>query len=238
MSVSLIPAVSVAVVRKNHEEVNKVVTTSFRLISMLAIPAGVGLSVLAGPILLLLYPARRETAIAAAYHLQILGAASIFVCIMLLTNSIMQAHGKVQLPIFTMLIGGVVKVAVNYLLVGDPDINIKGAPIGTLVCYVLIAAINLAIVYGLLEKKPNYFAIFLKPAFASAAMGATAWAVHGILGRTLTGGYLRESLATFLAVGAAVAVYAVLVIALRIITREDLRMVPGGEKLARVLHIR
>lgn len=69
-------------------------------------------------------------------------------------------------------------------------------------------------------------------------MGATAWAVHGILGRTLTGGYLRESLATFLAVGAAVAVYAVLVIALRIITREDLRMVPGGEKLARVLHIR
>ena len=238
VSVSLIPAVSVAVVRKNHEEVNKVVTTSFRLISMLAIPAGVGLSVLAEPILLLLYPARRETAIAAAYHLQILGAASIFVCIMLLTNSIMQAHGKVQLPIFTMLIGGVVKVAVNYLLVGDPDINIKGAPIGTLVCYVLIAAINLAIVYGLLEKKPNYFAIFLKPAFASAAMGATAWAVHGILGRTLTGGYLRESLATFLAVGAAVAVYAVLVIALRIITREDLRMVPGGEKLARVLHIR
>ena len=36
------------------------VTTSFRLIALLAIPAGVGLSVLAGPILLLLYPAQRE----------------------------------------------------------------------------------------------------------------------------------------------------------------------------------
>ena len=53
---------------------------------MLAIPAGVGLSVLAGPILLLLYPAQRESALAATYHLQLLGAASIFVCIMLLTN--------------------------------------------------------------------------------------------------------------------------------------------------------
>ena len=238
VSVSLIPAVSVAVVRKTHEEVNKVVTTSFRLISMLAIPAGVGLSVLAEPILLLLYPARRETAIAAAYHLQILGAASIFVCIMLLTNSIMQAHGKVRLPIYTMLIGGAVKVGINYVLVGNPDVNIKGAPLGTLACYALIAVINLAIVHQLLEKKPNYLGIFAKPVLASAVMGAAAWAVHGLLSRVIAGGYLKESLCTFLTVCVAVAVYLILVIALRMVTREDLKMIPKGDKLARLLHIR
>ena len=53
-----------------------------------------------------LYPAQRESALAATYHLQMLGIASIFVCIMLLTNSIMQAHGRVNWPIITMLIGG------------------------------------------------------------------------------------------------------------------------------------
>ena len=238
VAVSLVPAVTVAVARKNPSEVNKVVTTSFRLIAMLAIPAGVGLSVLAGPILLLLYPARRETAVAATYHLQLLGIASIFVCVMLLTNSIMQAHGKVRLPIYTMLIGGALKVGVNYVLVSDPDINIKGAPIGTLVCYGLISLMNLAIVSRLLEKKPNYPAIFAKPILASAAMGGTAWAVHGLLGRFLTGGYMKESLATLLAVGCAVVVYLILVIALRMITREDLKMVPHGDKLARLLHIR
>ena len=238
VAVSLIPAVSVAVARQDHREVNRVVSTSFRLIAMLAIPAGVGLSVLAGPILRLLYPARQETAQAATYHLQLLGAASIFVCLMLLTNSIMQAHGKVRLPIYTMLIGGGVKVVINYLLVGNPDINIKGAPIGTLVCYALIALINLVIVHGLLEKKPNYLLIFLKPAIASAAMGAAAWASHGLLGRFLSGGYMKESLCTLLSVGIAVVVYLILVIALRLITREDLKMVPHGEKLARLLHIR
>jgi len=237
VAVSLVPAVTVAVTRKDHKEVNKVVTTSFRLIAMLALPAGVGLSVLAGPILLLLYPARRETAVAATYHLQLLGIASIFVCIMLLTNSIMQAHGKVNWPIYTMLIGGAVKVGVNYFLVGNPDINVKGAPIGTLICYGLIAFLNLLLVRGLLEKKPNYFAIFAKPALASVVMGAAAWASHGLLSKFLYGGYVKESLCTVLAVGLAVAVYLILVIAMRMITAEDLKMVPHGAKLAKLLHL-
>lgn len=238
VAVSLIPAVSVAVTRRDHREVNRVVTTSFRLIAMLAIPAGVGLSVLAGPILQLLYPARKETAVAATYHLQLLGIASIFVCIMLLTNSIMQAHGKVRLPIYTMLAGGAVKVGINYLLVGRPEVNIKGAPIGTVVCYGLIALLNLAIVSRLLEKRPNYPAIFIKPILASAVMGAAAWAAHGLLSRFLQGGYLKSSLCTLLAVCAAVVVYLVLVIALRMITAEDLKMAPHGAKLAKLLHIR
>ena len=159
-------------------------------------------------------------------------------CVMLLTNSIMQAHGKVRLPIYTMLIGGAVKVAINYVLVGNPSVNIKGAPIGTVVCYALIAALNLCIVHGLLERKPNYAAIFLKPLLASAAMGGAAWAVHGLLSRTLSGGYAKESLCTLIAVGAAALVYLILVVALRMITREDLKLVPHGEALARLLHIR
>ena len=237
VAVSLVPAVTVAVTRKDHREVNKVVTTSFRLIAMLAIPAGVGLSVLAGPILLLLYPAQRESALAATYHLQMLGIASIFVCVMLLTNSIMQAHGRVNWPIITMLIGGAVKVGINYVLVGNPEVNIKGAPIGTLACYGLIALMNLVIVHGLLEKKPNYLAIFAKPVIASAIMGAAAWASHGLLGRFLYGGYMKESLCTMLAVGIAVVVYLILVITMGMITKEDLRMVPHGAKLAKLLRL-
>ena len=221
-----------------HGEINRVVTTSFRLIALLAIPAGTGLSMLAGPILQLLYPAQAEAAAAATYHLQLLGIASIFVCVMLLTNSIMQAHGKVQLPIYTMLLGGAVKVLINYVLVGNPDINIKGAPIGTLVCYGLIATVNLVIVWRLLAEKPNYLKVFAKPVLASAIMGATAWAVHGLCGRFLTGGYVKESLATLAAIGAAVVVYLILVLALRLITREDLKMIPKGDKIAALLHIR
>ena len=96
---------------------------------------------------------------------------------------------------------------------------------------------NLVIVSGLLEKKPNYLAIFAKPVIASAVMGAAAWASHGLLGRFLYGGYVKESLCTILAVGIAVVVYLILVISMGMITKEDLRMVPHGAKLAKILRL-
>ena len=67
-------------------------------------------------------------------------------------------------------------------------------------------------------------------------MGGAAWASYGLLSRFLSGGYTKEGLCTLLAVGIAVTVYLILVVALRMITREDLKMIPHGNKLARLLY--
>lgn len=128
VTVSLIPAVSAALTRQNTLQANRIISSSFRLIALFSLPAGVGLSVLAQPILQLLYPAVPDTAAAAAYHLQILGAAAVFVCLMILTNAILQACGRVYIPIVTALIGGAVKISTTYTLCGNPVFGIKGAP--------------------------------------------------------------------------------------------------------------
>ena len=227
------PAVSAALTRRDHKRVGKLVNTSLRLTTLLAFPAGVGLSVLAGPILVLLYPAQYDAAVAATYHLQILGLASVFVCVMLLTNAILQAHGLAKVPILTMFIGGVVKVVANYMLVGNPDINIKGAPIGTLVCYALICVLNLICINRVLVSRPSYAQLFLKPLLATAGMAVTAKVSYNLLCAPL-----GNSLATLGAIVLAAAVYGVLVLALRIITKEDLEMLPKGEKLAKILRVR
>ena len=62
---------------------------------------------------------------------------------MVLTNAILQTYGKEKIPIFTVIAGGVVKIILNYILVGNPEINIHGAPISTLCCYMVIAGLNL-----------------------------------------------------------------------------------------------
>ena len=233
ITMSLVPAVSAALTRRDHRRVGKLVNTSLRLTTLLAFPAGVGLSVLAGPILILLYPAQYDAAVAATYHLQILGLASVFVCVMLLTNAILQAHGLAKVPIITMFIGGVVKVVANYMLVGNPNINIKGAPIGTLVCYALICLLNLICINRVLVNRPSYAQLFLKPLLATAGMAVTAKVAYDLLSAPL-----GSSLATLGAIALAAAVYAVLVVLLRIITKEDLEMLPKGEKLATILHVR
>ncbi|MBR5470708.1 MAG: polysaccharide biosynthesis protein [Oscillibacter sp.] len=241
VTMSLIPFAAAALARKDYAGADRTVSTAFRIIAMLALPAGVGLSALATPIMVLILPAQYEGALAAGPHLRLLGIATIFVCMMILTNAILQTLGKEKLPIITVIIGGVVKIVMNYILVGNPEINIHGAPVSTLCCYAVIVSLNMFFVWKYLPQKPKYIQLFAKPVVASALMGGAAWAVHGFAYRQLSGGhsvYGANAVATLAGICAGVAVYGVLVIALRILRAEDLKSIPHGAKLIKLLHLK
>ena len=229
-----------ALARKDHAEADRIISSAFRLIAILALPAGIGLSVLSTPIEILMLPLQPEDALAAGPHLQILGIALIFICLMILTNAILQTYGKEKLPIFTVIAGGVVKVVMNYILVGNPDISIHGAPISTLCCYLTICLLNLFFVWKYSPQKPKYIQLFAKPVVASALMGAAAWAVYGLVSKVLSGhsAYGANALATFCGILAGVVIYGVLVIALRILRAEDVKSLPKGEKIAKLLRLK
>ena len=240
VTMSLIPFAAAAMAQKDTAKANSIISSAFRLIAILALPAGVGLSVLSTPIMRLLLPTQQEDALAAGPHLQILGIALVFICLMILTNAILQTYGKEKLPIFTVIAGGITKIVMNYILVGNPDINIHGAPISTLCCYMVIVGLNLFFVWKYSPEKPRYLQIFLKPVAASALMGAAAWAVHGFAARALAGhsAYLANAAATFCGILAGVVVYAILVIVLRILRAEDVQSIPHGKTLIKLLHLK
>ena len=145
LSVSLMPAVSAALTRRDRTAAGIAAGAALTLTVLAGLPAGEGLSVLAGPILQLLYPAVPETAEAAAYHLTFLGLACVFVCLTVATNGVLQAYGHPLLPVISLLCGGVLKIGTNYLMVGDPATNVRGAPVSALYCYALIVVLNLII---------------------------------------------------------------------------------------------
>jgi len=233
LTVSLIPAITRARERRDHAAARRLTAAAIRITALLALPMGAGLSVLAGPILHLLYPAVPETAEAAAYHLTVLGAASIFVCLMVVTNGILQACGRERVPILTLLCGGALKVAANYLMVGDPAVGIRGAPVGTLYSYVLIVALNMIAVHRCLRGQVDYFRCLWKPALCAAAMALGARGCYMLL-------YLRisQNLATIAAVIVGAGIYGLLALSLGAVTAEDLRALPKGEKWAKRLHLR
>jgi stage V sporulation protein B len=190
--------------------------------------------------MVLVLPAQQEDALAAGPHLRILGIALIFICLMILTNAILQTYGKEKLPIVTVVIGGVTKVVMNYILVGNPDIGISGAPVSTLCCYTVIVVLNLFFVWKYSPQKPHYVQLFAKPVLASVLMGAAVWATYGFADRALSGhsAYGANAIAALTAICVGVVVYAVLVIALRILRAEDVRSVPHGEKIIKLLHLK
>lgn len=233
LTVSLIPAISQARTRHDDAAAARLTASALRITALLALPMGVGLSVLAGPILQLLYPAVPETAQAAAYHLTVLGIASVFVCLMVATNGILQANGRENIPIWTLLAGGALKIVTNYLMVGDPATGIRGAAVSTLYCYALIAVINLAAIARLVPERPGYISLFAKPVLLTAVMALAARSGYGLFCRLLP-----ERWAVLPAVLLAAVVYVVLALAIGAVTRQDLQTLPKGEKLADRLHLR
>ena len=94
-------------------------------------------------------------------------------------------------------------------------------------------SLNLLLIKRMVPHPPRYHRVFLKPLLATAGMAVTAKVAYDLLSAPL-----GSSLATLGAIALAAAVYAVLVVLLRIITKEDLEMLPKGEKLAKILHVR
>ena len=233
VTVSLVPDIADALARGDRAAAGRSTAAALKLTTLVALPAGAGLSVLAGPILHLLYPAVPETAEAAAYHLTFLGLACIFVCLMVATNGVLQAYGKEYIPVFTLLCGGVLKIVTNYLMVGDPATGIRGAAVSTLYCYALIVLIDLIAIARLVPERPGYISLFAKPVLLTAVMALAARSGYGLFCRLLP-----ERWAVLPAVLLAAVVYVVLALAIGAVTRQDLQTLPKGEKLADRLHLR
>lgn len=246
ITASVIPAVSAALARRDRRGAARITGSALRITALLSFPMGVGLFVLGTPIIRLLFP-KLNVAVAGPL-LSTLGIATPFVCMVLVCNSVLQAHGFINLPVIVMVLGGVVKIVNNYNLVGA--IGIAGAPVGNILCFGLALVLDLVVITRVIPNRPRLLPIFAKPAIASAVMGGAAWAVYGLLSRILSSEQVDQAGQTvravsrmgnaagiFLAIAVAGVVYLVLVIALRAISRDDLALMPKGDKLARLLRL-
>ena len=252
VTAAVIPAVSGALARRDRRGAGRITGSALRISALAACPMAVGLFVLGEPIMALIFPNLNPQL--AGPLLSTLGLATLFVCMMLVCNSVLQAHGFVSLPVIIMVAGGVVKIITNYNVVIQPTIGIYGAPMGNILCFALCMTLDLVVMSRVLPRRPRYIQVFAKPLAASALMGLGAWAVYGLMSKLFeaTGIFMSadpvthevlglsrtgNAAATLLAILVAVVIYGVLVIALRAITKDDLMLMPKGEKIARMLHL-
>ncbi|MBQ3077416.1 MAG: polysaccharide biosynthesis protein, partial [Clostridia bacterium] len=233
IGVSVIPAIAEQFTLARREEAAGVLTSALRVATLLALPAGLGLSFMAEPILTLLYSDRLDEVAIAAPTLTLLGFAVTFVCLDSITNSILQAIGRERVPVVTMLCGGIVKMCTTYLLVGIPGLNIMGAPFSTLLCYGTITTLNFKVLRREIGQFPSVVTLAARPAlcaFLSCAAARLTWAVLV--------GALGNSLATVAGIGVAVVLYLSLVLFTKTLHRADVLLLPKGEKIAKLLENR
>ncbi len=234
LTISIIPAITALVVQGSHKEASKLSAASLRVAALVYMPMAVGLAVLAGPIMHVIYPTGNA---AGPLLLALLGAGTVFVCLASMSTAVLQASRLELWPVLSMLAGGSVKIAVNWVLVGNPAVGIYGAPIGTLACYAVMCAMNALFLRFRPVEPVRVLPTLWRAALSAALMGAAAWGVYRLLSAVLGGSWKATALSVAAAIIAAVAVYLVAAVKTRAVTGDDLRLIPHGDKLAAWLHI-
>lgn len=232
--VSALPAVTQAWTGKAHtgqKALEARMASVLRLTGLFCFPAGLGLTALSGPIVELLY-GNGPSAPLVAGVLGILGPASLLTALSTPLASMLQAVGRADLPVKALAAAMGMKVAINWVLCGIPEINLMGAGVGTLISYLFLVGAELL----MLQKAAGVrlpARRLLGPAFCSAMLCACgAWAGYSLLERMLPGQGIF-CLGCAVALGAALYVWGALM--LGAVTKNDILMVPGGQKIAKTL---
>lgn len=228
ISASIVPYVSSALAENDKEKAKSVMTTSLKIASLIAIPSALGLSVLSKPILSLLF-SKKESVEMADPLLSVLAIAVFFVGMLSVTNAILQANNYERLPIISMITGALVKIGSTFVLMRS-GLEMYGAPLGTVLCYMTIAVLNFIFIAKKVGLVPDFKEVFLKPFFAALPCALSAMGAY-----FLFDGF-HEKVATLIAIAVAVIVYLFAVLLFKAITKEEILMVPKGKKVYSLLN--
>lgn len=223
---ALVPALSYARAKKDMSTANKRVSFSILVTILIGLPCTAGMFVFAEPILKLLFPAQSS----GAFLLQISSLAIIFTVLAQTINGALQGIGKVMIPALAFTIGVIVKFIINITLVPVPQIGVNGAAIGTIACNIIACFIGFTVLKKNMDIKFQFSKYILKPILATAMMSICSYAIYIILLKIVS---LR--IAALIAIALAVVIYVLSVISLKVFTKEEIYMIPYGQKIYKVL---
>ena len=233
ITMSIIPAITSHITLMNDKAVCATEESAARITGLISMPCAVGLFILGEPVTALIGGYEGEKLVLAGQLMALMGVGVFFYSIVQLTNAVMQAHGHASIPVVNMLLAGVMRLIIVYLLTGNPSIQLLGAPIGAALCYLCIGILNLIAMRKVIPQKPAITKNLLRPLIPSVVMGIAALAVWlGLKQATDSRLFLCA-----IPVMVGVAIYAFLAIKLKAITKEDCLLLPKGDKIAKILHL-
>ena len=236
ITTSVLPAITAQITTGNYTGAKATEESAARITGLLSLPCAVGLTILAKPVMGLLGGYTEANLELAGTILAVLGINVFFYGLIQYTNVVLQSHGYAHIPVINTLICGGMKLVIVYLLVGNPQIGIVGAPIGMLLCYLCIGVMNLIAIRKVVPQKSRILQNLLRPLLPAVFMGGAVWGIYRILIALLGADGSRIFLCG-VPVAVGVAVYAVCIVVFKSIRREDCLLLPKGEKIAKLLRL-
>ncbi|MCD8336496.1 MAG: polysaccharide biosynthesis protein [Lachnospiraceae bacterium] len=229
LSPSVVPSLTAAMEKRDKEDARQKVSSSIRFTMFLTIPCAAGMAALAEPIITMLFT--NETGTPLSVGIMQAGALMIvFYALSTLSTGILQGLGRMRQPLIHCCIALAIHLAALYILLTTFNLNIYSVVIANIIFAVVISILNAVSIARFLNYRQELYRTFVVPAIVSVIMAAAAYlvymAVHTFLGNTVS---------TFIAVIAGVAVYGIGMVSFHGVTQEEIAALPKGTVLIRFL---
>ncbi|MCH5213484.1 MAG: polysaccharide biosynthesis protein [Oscillospiraceae bacterium] len=227
----LVPHIAGALAKGDTKEASSKTSYSFLISILIILPCAIGFITLALPLYRIIYP----NASAGYDLLSIMAVALIFSALTQTLTGALQGIGKVFVPACSILAGCVCKIILNLTLIRIPSINIYGAAISSIVCQFVAFLVNFTVLTRHIPLKLTLSKYVIKPLAAGAVMGGVIVVVYKAMRMVLGMGYMNNLICTVVSIAAAGIIYIALVLALRIMDEDDIKLLPGGTRIYSLL---
>ncbi|WP_455714997.1 putative polysaccharide biosynthesis protein [Anaerosporobacter sp.] len=237
IAASMVPAIVRARVQGAHREVKKKIHVAIKFNMIIAIPSAVGMTVLAQPILNMLFPTKDETEAQLAIHLLMIGSiAIVFYALSTISNAVLQGINKMSIPVKHSAISLAIHVAIVAVLLKYTNMNTYALVIGNITFPLVVCILNWISIAKLLRYRQELIQSFIIPTICSFLMGIVAFLAYKGIHFVIP----SNAFATVMAIGVAAAAYFALLILFRGVTEDELYGLPKGQlivRLAKKIHL-
>lgn len=221
LAASTVPTLSRALAERNERAAVRKISTSIRFTMMVVIPCAVGLTVLASPILQLLF---HDSSVLPARLLQIGSISTVLYALSTLTNGVLQGLNHMNIPVRNAVISLLLHLVALVIMLVVFKWGIYAVVFGNIIFALIMCILNGVAIKKVIDYKQEIKSTFIIPGIAAIFMGVVVYLIYFVMFKVVS-----NSISTLLAIIIGGIVYFILLIALKGVVREDLERIPKGE---------
>ncbi|MBR1630103.1 MAG: polysaccharide biosynthesis protein [Lachnospiraceae bacterium] len=227
IAASSVPSLTMAYHSKKMHSVRTQINLATRFIMLISFPCAVGIAVLGGPIMMLLFADSDRSSMI----IMILGASSVvFYSLSTLTNGLLQGIDQMRVPVINAAIALVVQTVFLYAAMWIFHLHIYAVVLANTFYAFLMCVLNGYAVYAHSGARQDIQRTYLIPLEASAIMGLAVFVFYRIV-HAITN---SNAIACLLSIMVGGASYFVLILVLNGVSEEELRTMPMGTTMIRL----
>lgn len=216
---ALIPTISAAIAKREMHIAKRRIEFSLLATILIGLPCSICMSLFSEQILNLLFP----NASSGAEMLSVASWSIVFVVLIQTINGALQGLGKVNVPVIAFGIGAITKLIFNLLLI--PSVGIKGAIISSIISHIIIFIICFSTLKKSLHISFKISKFLIKPLFASLIMVGVSYLIYIKLY------FVSQKILLIISLIIGIIMYVISILILKILSKEEIYMIPFGQKL-------